>query len=165
MKSLKQIINRYIRFAAIVMALVILVVVCVTEILVEQGRVEDTAAGTFVRLEQIMQENEDELTRIKEEYDKTCLHDAEAVAFLLQKDPEATNDTLKLKKYADILELDEIHIFDETGTIVSGTNPEYYGYSFSSGEQMAFFAPMLTDKSLQLVQDAGPNTAEGKNMQ
>lgn len=42
MKSLKQIINRYIRFAAIVMALVILVVVCVTEILVEQGRVEDT---------------------------------------------------------------------------------------------------------------------------
>lgn len=31
MKSLKQIINRYIRFAAIVMALVILVVVCVTE--------------------------------------------------------------------------------------------------------------------------------------
>lgn len=138
MKSLKQIINRYIRFAAIVMALVILVVVCVTEILVEQGRVEDTAAGTFVRLEQIMQENEDELKKIKEEYDKTCLHDAEAVAFLLQKDPEATNDTLKLKKYADILELDEIHIFDETGTIVSGTNPEYYGYSFSSGEQMAF---------------------------
>lgn len=165
MKSLKQIINRYIRFAAIVMALVILVVIAFAKILVEQGRVEDTAAGTFVRLEQIMQENEDELKRIKEEYDKTCLHDAEAVAFLLQKDPEATNDTLKLKKYADILELDEIHIFDETGTIVSGTNPEYYGYSFSSGEQMAFFAPMLTDKSLQLVQDAGPNTAEGKNMQ
>lgn len=165
MKSLKQIINRYIRFAAIVMALVILVVVCVTEILVEQGRVEDTAAGTFVRLEQIMQENENELKQIKEEYDKTCLHDAEAIAFLLQKDPEATNDTLKLKKYANLLELDEIHIFDETGTIVSGTNPEYYGYSFSSGEQMAFFAPMLTDKSLQLVQDAGPNTAEGKNMQ
>lgn len=81
MKSLKQIINRYIRSAAIVMALVILVVIAFAEILIEQGRVEDTAAGTFVRL-----------------------------------------------------------------------------------EQMAFFAPMLTDKSLQLVQDAGPNTAEGKNM-
>ena len=165
MKSLKQIINRYIRSAAIVMALVILVVIAFAEILIEQGRVEDTAAGTFVRLEQIIEENENELKQIKEEYDKTCLHDAEAVAFLLQKDPEATNDTLKLKKYADILELDEIHIFDETGTIVSGTDPKYYGYSFSSGEQMAFFAPMLTDKSLQLVQDAGPNTAEGKNMQ
>lgn len=162
MKSLKQIINRYIRSAAIVMALVILVVIAFAEILIEQGRVEDIAAGTFVRLEQIIEENENELKQVKEEYDKTCLHDAEAIAFLLQKDPEATNDTLKLKKYANLLELDEIHIFDETGTIVSGTNPEYYGYSFSSGEQMAFFAPMLTDKSLQLVQDAGPNTAEGK---
>lgn len=107
MKSLKQIINRYIRSAAIVMALVILVVIAFAEILIEQGRVEDTAAGTFVRLEQIIEENENELKQIKEKYDKTCLHDAEAVAFLLQKDPEATNDTLKLKKYADILELDE----------------------------------------------------------
>ena len=54
MKSLKQIINRYIRSAAIVMALVILVVIAFAEILIEQGRVEDTAAGTFVRLEQII---------------------------------------------------------------------------------------------------------------
>ena len=97
MKSLKQIINRYIRSAAIVMALVILVVIAFAEILIEQGRVEDTAAGTFVRLEQIIEENENELKQIKEKYDKTCLHDAEAIAFLLQKDPEATNDTLKLK--------------------------------------------------------------------
>lgn len=119
MKSLKQIINRYIRSAAIVMALVILVVIAFAEILIEQGRVEDTAAGTFVRLEQIIEENENELKQVKEKYDKTCLHDAEAIAFLLQKDPEATNDTLKLKKYANLLELDEIHIFDETGTIVS----------------------------------------------
>ena len=57
MKSLKQIINRYIRSAAIVMALVILVVIAFAEILIEQGRVEDTAAGTFVRLEQIIEEN------------------------------------------------------------------------------------------------------------
>ena len=56
MKSLKQIINRYIRSAAIVMALVILVVIAFAEILIEQGRVEDTAAGTFVRLEQIIEE-------------------------------------------------------------------------------------------------------------
>ena len=38
MKSLKQIINRYIRSAAIVMALVILVVIAFAEILIEQGR-------------------------------------------------------------------------------------------------------------------------------
>lgn len=65
MKSLKQIINRYIRSAAIVMALVILVVIAFAEILIEQGRVEDTAAGTFVRLEQIIEENENELKQVR----------------------------------------------------------------------------------------------------
>lgn len=30
---------------------------------------------------------------------------------------------------------------------------------------MRFFAPMLTDKSLKLVQEVTPNTAEGKMMQ
>ena len=40
MKSLKQIINRYIRSAAIVMTLVILVVIAFAEILIEQGRVK-----------------------------------------------------------------------------------------------------------------------------
>lgn len=165
MRSLRQIINRYIRIAALVMALVLLLVIAFAEVVNEQNRVNETAAGTFVRLEKILNENEDELNQIKEKYDKTCLHDAEAIAYLLQKDPEAQSDTLKLKKYADLLELKEIHIFDETGTIVSGTNPEYYGLSFSSGEQMNFFAPMLEDKTLQLVQAAGPNTAEGKAMQ
>lgn len=85
MKSLKQIINRYIRSAAIVMALVILVVIAFAEILIEQGRVEDTAAGIFVRLEQIIEENENELKQVKEKYDKTCLHDAKPLPFCCKK--------------------------------------------------------------------------------
>lgn len=60
--------------------------------------------------------------------------------------------------------VDEIHLFDSTGTIINGTNPEYIGYSFDSGEQMGFFKPMLTDRSLVLCQDVTPNTAEGKPM-
>ena len=85
MKSLKQIINRYIRSAAIVMALVILVVIAFAEILIEQGRVEDTAAGTFVRLEQIIEENENELKQVKEKYDKTCLLMPKPLPFCCKK--------------------------------------------------------------------------------
>ena len=54
MKSLTNYQSLYIRFAAIVMALVILVVVCVTEILVEQGRVGRHRCRYVVRLEQII---------------------------------------------------------------------------------------------------------------
>ena len=50
-------------------------------------------------------------------------------------------------------------------TSVSGTHPQYYGYSFDSGEQMNYFKPMLKDKSLKMVQDIEPNTAEHKLMQ
>ena len=39
------------------------------------------------------------------------------------------------------------------------------GYSFDSGEQIGFFKPLLTDKSLELVQETTPNTAEGKLVQ
>lgn len=64
-----------------------------------------------------------------------------------------------------MMEVDEIHIFDTTGRIYAGTHPEYYDYTFDSGEQMNFFKPLLTDKSLHLVQDITPNTAEAKMMQ
>ena len=71
----------------------------------------------------------------------------------------------ELKRIAEVMEVDEIHIFDDTGRIYAGTHPEYYDYTFDSGEQMMFFKPMLEDKSLKLVQEITPNTAEAKMMQ
>lgn len=49
--------------------------------------------------------------------------------------------------------------------LYAGTSPEYYGYTFDSGDQMAFFKPMLDDLNLQLCQDLTENTAEHKEMQ
>lgn len=54
---------------------------------------------------------------------------------------------------------------DKTGRVFSGTHPEYYNYTFDSGEQMMYFKPMLNDTSLKLVQEITPNTAESKMMQ
>lgn len=71
----------------------------------------------------------------------------------------------ELKEIAESVEIDEIHIFDSTGRIFAGTHPEYFDYTFDSGEQMMFFKPLLEDKTLALVQDITPNTAEGKSMQ
>lgn len=68
------------------------------------------------------------------------------------------------KKLAEEISVDELHIFDDTGTIIAGSNPEYYGYNFDSGEQISFFKPMLEDKSLTMCQDIVPNTAAGKPM-
>ena len=73
-------------------------------------------------------------------------------------------DVEELQKIADLILVDEIHLFDKNGYIYSGTLPKYYGFSFDSGEQMEYFKPMLTDKKLTMCQDVTPNTAEGKEL-
>ena len=79
----------------------------------------------------------------------------------------ADDSQLSAREYEELtarLQVDEIHIFDETGTIVDGSVPEYYGYSFRSGQQMSYFLPMLADRTLSMCQGITPNTAEGKSM-
>jgi len=123
------------------------------------------ALRIFDQIGQILEENSRELERVRGEYESMCLNDARTVAYILECRPEARNDVGELKKIAAGVEVDEIHIFDVTGTIVAGTHPEYYGYSFDSGEQMGFFKPLLWNYALELVQDISPNTAEGKLVQ
>ena len=69
------------------------------------------------------------------------------------------------RELADRLNVDEIHCFTPEGVIYGGTHPEYYGYTFDSGEQMRYFLPMLEDTSMKLCQNIADNTAEGKPMQ
>ena len=71
-------------------------------------------------------------------------------------------DLNALQELATLLGVDEIHLFDESGRIFSGTMPGYYGYCFDSGLQMREFRPMLEDKSLTMSQNVMPNTSEGK---
>lgn len=70
-----------------------------------------------------------------------------------------------MRKIADLLQVDEIHVFDKNRRIYAGSMPKYYGYTMDSGEQMNFFKPMLEDTSMELCQEITPNTAEGKPMQ
>lgn len=116
------------------------------------------------QLEDVIEENKESyqtlLETLKEEYTLR----AETVANLLEMEGRLYQTTEEYRKIAKQLRVDEIHIINTGGCIVAGTNPEYFGYSFSSGEQMGYFKPMLTDKTLSMCQDMVPNTAEGKMM-
>lgn len=165
MKTLKEIIRKYIGYVSLVFVAIILVVIGRIEILNEQKRACDDSLQAFHQIEQKLEQNQKELEEIRQEYTQTCLHNAEAIAYMLQDNPDVMNNRQELEKIAEFMEVDEIHIFDTSGCIVLGTCPEYYGYTFDSGEQMRFFKPMLEDKSLKLVQEITPNTAESKMMQ
>lgn len=89
---------------------------------------------------------------------------AKAISYIVDAKPEVEYDIDELQKIASLMSVDEIHFIDDTGTIYSGSIPKYFGYSFDSGEQMAFFKQMLNNKDLTLCQDVTPNTAEAKEM-
>lgn len=165
MRTLKEIISRYMRLITCVLVAFLLVIIVYIQIENEQRQSYEGATGIFRQIEQLLIHNQEELNEIREEYRDTCLHNAEAIAYIIEEDPSVLESVDELKKIAQFMEVDEIHIFDDTGRIFTGTHPKYYDYTFDSGEQMNFFKPMLEDKSLKLVQEITPNTAEAKLMQ
>lgn len=165
MQTLGKIISRYIQIITLTMVFALLVIIGCTEISKEQKSAYEDAMGAFHRIEQTLEQNQKELEEIGLEYSKSCLDNAEAIAYLIQNNPAALENTEELRRIAEFIEVDEIHFFDSTGRIFAGTHPEYFDFTFDSGEQMRFFKPMLEDKSLKLVQEVTPNTAEDKMMQ
>ncbi len=121
--------------------------------------------NVFKQIETTLILNDEQLDIYYQLFTKQTLSKAKEADKLLELDPDAINSVDKLKEIADFLQVDEIHFFNTNGEIYAGTNPEYYGFNFDSGEQISFFKPMLSDYNMQLCQDITPNTAEDKMMQ
>ena len=121
--------------------------------------------NVFKQIETTLILNDEQLDIYYQLFTKQTLSKAKEAAKLLELEPDAINSVDKLKEIADFLQVDEIHFFNTNGEIYAGTNPEYYGFNFDSGEQISFFKPMLSDYNMQLCQDITPNTAENKMMQ
>lgn len=165
MQTFRNIISHYMRCVTFFLVAILLALILLLQISNEQLQANQNATETFCQIEQVLEKNQEELNETRKSYQQTCLYNAEAIAYLIENNPSVLNSVEELKKIAGFIEVDEIHIFDTAGCIYAGTHPEYYGFTFDSGEQMRFFKPLLTDKSLRLVQDITPNTAEEKMMQ
>ena len=117
-------------------------------------------AGT----EDIIAENDEDRNNLHQFFKRLYLEKAKTASYLIDSKPELETDLHSLHDLADVMGVDQIHIFNPEGVIYSGTNPEYYGLSMDDGEQIRFFKPMLNNKFLSLSQDVTPNTAEGRIM-
>ncbi len=123
------------------------------------------AIGQISQVEEILSENDEEAAQVQEELKEDFLIRANAAAYMIQYNQNAIYDIEELERITELLQIDEIHLFTPEGEIYSGNVPEYYGFTFDSGEQMSFFMPLLGDYDLELAQDVTPNTAEEKEMQ
>lgn len=146
-----------------IVAVVLILETCILQY-VNDKNAQTTSNVLLDRVIAVIDKNES----IESEFVKSLKDDyivrAKAISYIVDAKPEVEYDIDELQKIASLMSVDEIHFIDDTGTIYSGSIPKYFGYSFDSGEQMAFFKQMLNNYDLTLCQDVTPNTAEAKEM-
>lgn len=113
-----------------------------------------------------LENNQEELDTIKSNLDEDYLTRAKAAAYVIEKNPEVLESVLELKKLAQLLGVDELHVINGEGILCYSSVPEYIGMDFHDGEQTRGFVPILEsdDENAYVIQEAQPNTAEGKIM-
>ena len=126
MRTLRQIIRRYMYRITGMLVLGILVIITLFQTINRQVSACDDARRIFRQMEHVLAENEKELLEVKEAYSQRCLDNA-VIARILEAEPEVMHDVHKMRALAEQLEVDEIHIFSSAGVIFAGTTPEYFG--------------------------------------
>lgn len=74
-------------------------------------------------LDRNTQSEEELINSLKDDY----IVRAKAVAYIIDAKPEAEKDVDELRKIANLMSVDEVHLFDKDGAIYSGSVPKYYG--------------------------------------
>ncbi|MCR5581922.1 MAG: GGDEF domain-containing protein [Pseudobutyrivibrio sp.] len=121
-------------------------------------------AAYLEQLEAVIDNNDHQEKALRSSLKQDYTMMAKAVSYNLDHNEDAIYDAEELQKICQLMFIDEIHVFNEEGVIISSSVPEYVGYSFDSGEQMSYFKSMLVDRDLTMCQDLTPNTAKGKPM-
>ncbi len=155
------------KYAYIISAVVIVAMLLLQFVLLRVNYAREAKSTTTAHLNQV--EAIIEKNKAQEESLMSSLKDdyiilAKAVSYYLDHNKTAIFSISELQKLCVLMAIDEIHIFDAKGRIFSSSVPSYIGYSFESGDQIAYFKPMLEDKALSMCQDITPNTADSKPM-
>lgn len=113
-----------------------------------------------------IENNQIELESLKSSLDEDYLTRARAFAYVIEKNPSIIESVSELKELATLLDVDELHVSDSNGIIAYSSVSQYVGLDFHDGEQMRAFLPILEsdDPNKYIIQEAQPNTAEGKIM-
>lgn len=114
--------------------------------------------------EKIIEENDMDRADLQSFIMTSNLEKARLAARMIDLQPSLEYDPEGLREFAKTIGVDQIHLFDPTGRLYSGTDEEYYGLTLQDGDQIRFFEPMLEDRSLSLCQDLSSNTKEGRVM-
>lgn len=160
----KKILLKIILFAAIGLILITIINSTLQKKTAENSQ-NATAQALFTQIQSKIAENERNIDELKKSLNTEYLQKSHAFAYMVKLDPSLLNDMDRLLYIQDMLGVDELHVTDETGVLLWGTIPGYYGFDFKTSEQAGAFLPILDDSSYELAQEPTPNGAEGKLFQ
>lgn len=121
--------------------------------------------AVFWQIDQLTKRSEKNVDQTIEEFADECLNNASIVSYAIQYNPSFISNAEEMRKIAQLLDVDEIHIMDESGVIYAGTNPEYYQLSIKQMERMQFFLPILENRSRKLCEKIAPQLEDSNAMQ
>ncbi len=109
--------------------------------------------------------NASNIERLTENLSKDNLAKTRAFADMLAQDPSIVGDLDKLDKITQRLMVNELHVIDEDGIIISSNFEDYVGFDMKSGEQSNAFMVIVEDPSIEIVQEPQVNASKGIVMQ
>lgn len=127
----------------------------------------DTFYAKTEQMIHTLENNQTELNLLRESLDEDYLTRARAAAYVLDKPEAVTMDVTQMQYLANLLNVDELHVIDENGIIVSASVSKYVNFDMKAHEQTRPFLDLIGrgDEDAYLIQEALPNAAEGKIMQ
>ena len=113
-----------------------------------------------------LESNREELQQLNESLDEDYLTRARAAEYVLDRMESVSMDVSQMQYLADLLNVDELHVIDGNGIIVSASVSKYVGIDMADHEQTREFLTILEsdDENAFLIQDTQPNAAENKIM-
>ncbi len=109
--------------------------------------------------------NNTEIEETKKILEKDYLTRCKAFRYMTETNPLLLSDSEELKKAAELLSVDELHVINEEGFIINTTNSKYLGYDMKSADQSIEFMKLFLGLQTELVQDIMPTGYDGDEFQ
>lgn len=160
----------FIRYTSIIITIAILLILLIN-FLFSLRSLESQQFDTFyTKTDQMihtLENNQEELHLLNESLDEDYLTRAKAAAYIFDRMEEVSMNVDEMQYLADLLNVDELHIIDDNGFIVSSSVSQYIGIDMGIHPQTRAFLFLLESEEEEpyLIQEAQPNAAEGRIMQ
>lgn len=103
--------------------------------------------------------NEENIKNLTQNLGENNLAKTRAFADMLSIDNSIIGNSTRLNEIKDELMVNELHIIDEDGIIISSSVDDYIGFDMKSGEQSNAFMVIVDDPSIEIVQEPQVNAA------